>query len=166
MTNAVGRATRHERRSARERDEACGPKRQAIVFEGKAISYGALERCAAALADSGDVGRMDEEGYAYIVDRVKDMIEVSGFKVWPAELKTYPWRLPAIKEVAVYGVPDQAGVARAGEGARRALTADCRLLRRITCTRWCASALGSRFPPRYHILVQFSAPRRLSRSRD
>lgn len=55
---------------------------------------------------SGDIGRMDEEGYVYIVDRVKDMINVSGFKVWPAEVEHVLYRHPAVKEVAVYGAPD------------------------------------------------------------
>ena len=56
---------------------------------------------------SGDIGRMDEEGYIFIVDRVKDMINVSGFKVWPAEVEHYLYQIPEIKEVAVYGVPDE-----------------------------------------------------------
>jgi len=55
---------------------------------------------------SGDIGRMDEEDYVYIVDRVKDMINVSGFKVWPAEVENMLYRHPAVKELAVYGVPD------------------------------------------------------------
>jgi long-chain acyl-CoA synthetase len=55
---------------------------------------------------SGDIGRMDDEGYVYIVDRVKDMVNVSGFKVWPAEVEHVLYRHPAIKEVAVYGAPD------------------------------------------------------------
>ena len=55
---------------------------------------------------SGDIGRMDADGYVYIVDRVKDMINVSGFKVWPAEVEQYLYRLPQIQECAVYGVPD------------------------------------------------------------
>lgn len=54
---------------------------------------------------SGDIGRMDADGYVYIVDRVKDMINVSGFKVWPAELEQYLYKLPQIHEVAVYGIP-------------------------------------------------------------
>jgi long-chain acyl-CoA synthetase len=49
---------------------------------------------------------MDDDGYVYIVDRVKDMINVSGFKVWPAEVEQMLYRHPAVKEVAVYGVPD------------------------------------------------------------
>lgn len=54
---------------------------------------------------SGDVGRMDDEGYVYIVDRVKDMINVSGFKVWPAEVEKYLYQMPQVQEVAVYGLP-------------------------------------------------------------
>jgi long-chain acyl-CoA synthetase len=55
---------------------------------------------------SGDIGRMDEDGYVYIVDRVKDMVNVAGFKVWPAEVEHVLYRHPAVKEVAVYGAPD------------------------------------------------------------
>jgi hypothetical protein len=54
---------------------------------------------------SGDIGMMDDEGYVYIVDRVKDMINVSGFKVWPAEVEEFLYKHPAIKEVAVFGTP-------------------------------------------------------------
>ena len=55
---------------------------------------------------SGDIGTMDDEGYVFIVDRVKDMINVSGFKVWPAEVEHVLYRHAAIREVAVYGVGD------------------------------------------------------------
>jgi long-chain acyl-CoA synthetase len=73
---------------------------------------------------SGDIGRMDEDGYVYIVDRVKDMINVSGFKVWPAEVEQYLYRMPQVHECAVYGIPDPvkdervavAVVARPGSG--------------------------------------------------
>ncbi|MBK7022345.1 MAG: long-chain fatty acid--CoA ligase [Sulfuritalea sp.] len=54
---------------------------------------------------TGDVGRMDQDGYVYITDRGKDMINVSGFKVWPAEVEQYLYKMPGIQEVAVYGVP-------------------------------------------------------------
>jgi long-chain acyl-CoA synthetase len=55
---------------------------------------------------SGDIGRMDDDGYVYIVDRVKDMVNVAGFKVWPAEVEHCLYRHPAVREVAVYGAPD------------------------------------------------------------
>jgi long-chain acyl-CoA synthetase len=51
---------------------------------------------------------MDEEGYIFIVDRVKDMINRAGFKVWPAEVEQLLYRHPAVREVAVYGVPEEA----------------------------------------------------------
>lgn len=47
---------------------------------------------------------VDDEGYVFIVDRVKDMINVSGFKVWPAEVEQFLYKHPAIQEVAVYGI--------------------------------------------------------------
>jgi long-chain acyl-CoA synthetase len=54
---------------------------------------------------SGDIGTIDDAGYVFIVDRVKDMINVSGFKVWPAEVENVLYQHPAIKELAVYGAP-------------------------------------------------------------
>ncbi len=56
---------------------------------------------------TGDIGRMDEDGYFYIVDRLKDMINVSGFKVYPAEVENVLYQHPAVAECAVYGVADQ-----------------------------------------------------------
>ncbi|MCT7952595.1 long-chain-fatty-acid--CoA ligase [Ancylothrix sp. C2] len=55
---------------------------------------------------TGDIGRMDEEGFFYIVDRVKDMINVFGLKVYPTEVENVIYQHPAIAEVAVYGVLD------------------------------------------------------------
>ena len=55
---------------------------------------------------TGDIGRRDKEGYFYIVDRLKDMINVSGFKVYPAEVENAIYQHPAVFEVAVYGVPN------------------------------------------------------------
>jgi long-chain acyl-CoA synthetase len=55
---------------------------------------------------SGDVGYMDDEGYIFIVDRVKDMINAAGYKVWPAEVEQVLYKHPAVREVAVYGVSD------------------------------------------------------------
>lgn len=54
---------------------------------------------------SGDTGNMDDEGYVFIVDRVKDMINVAGFKIWPAEIEQFMYTHPGIQELAVYGVP-------------------------------------------------------------
>lgn len=56
---------------------------------------------------TGDVARMDEEGYFFIVQRKKDMIIVSGFNVYPTEIEDVLFTHPAIQECAVIGVPDQ-----------------------------------------------------------
>jgi long-chain acyl-CoA synthetase len=55
---------------------------------------------------TGDVARMDEDGYFYIVQRKKDMIIVSGFNVYPNEVEDVIFTHPAVKEVAVIGVAD------------------------------------------------------------
>lgn len=55
---------------------------------------------------TGDIGRMDDEGYFYIEDRLKDMINVGGLKVYPAEVENVVYQHPSVAEVAVYGVPD------------------------------------------------------------
>ncbi len=55
---------------------------------------------------TGDLGRVDEDGYFFMIDRLKRMINASGFKVWPAEVETLMYRHPAIQEVCVVGMPD------------------------------------------------------------
>ncbi|MFL5279379.1 MAG: AMP-binding protein [Myxococcales bacterium] len=55
---------------------------------------------------TGDIGFMDEEGYFSIVERKKDMLKVSGFSVFPAEVEAILYRHPAVAEAGVVGVPD------------------------------------------------------------
>ena len=55
---------------------------------------------------TGDIGKMDDDGYLYLVDRSKDMINVSGFKVWPREVEEVLLLHPSLAEVAVVGIPD------------------------------------------------------------
>ena len=55
---------------------------------------------------TGDVARVDEQGYVYIVDRLKDMILVSGFNVYPNEVETVIASHPGVLEVGVIGEPD------------------------------------------------------------
>ncbi|MEW2355304.1 AMP-binding protein [Spirillospora sp. NPDC029432] len=55
---------------------------------------------------TGDVGFMDHEGWFYIVDRKKDMINAAGYKVWPREVEDVLLQYPAVHEAAVVGVPD------------------------------------------------------------
>ena len=56
---------------------------------------------------SGDVGFMNAEGWIFIVDRKKDMINASGYKVWPREVEDVLAEHPAVRESAVVGVPDE-----------------------------------------------------------
>ncbi|WP_370615433.1 AMP-binding protein [Mumia qirimensis] len=55
---------------------------------------------------TGDVGFMDADGWFYLVDRLKDMIIASGYKVWPREVEDVLYGHPAVREAAVVGVPD------------------------------------------------------------
>ena len=55
---------------------------------------------------TGDVGFMDADGWFYLVDRKKDMINASGYKIWPREVEDLLYTHPAVREVAVVGVPD------------------------------------------------------------
>ena len=63
---------------------------------------------------TGDMARMDEKGYFYLVDRKKDMILVSGFNVYPNEIEDVVAMMPGVLEVAAVGVPD----AKSGEAVK------------------------------------------------
>ncbi|QDZ06319.1 long-chain fatty acid--CoA ligase [Sphingomonas panacisoli] len=55
---------------------------------------------------TGDVGQIDADGFIRVVDRLKDMIAVSGFKVFPSQIEAVLYKNPAVKEALVIGVPD------------------------------------------------------------
>ena len=56
---------------------------------------------------TGDIAKMDEDGYFYIVDRAKQMIDRAGFKVWPRDVEEVLFEHPKIAEAAVFGIPDE-----------------------------------------------------------
>jgi long-chain acyl-CoA synthetase len=56
---------------------------------------------------TGDIARMDEEGYFQIVDRKKDMIICGGFNVYPRDVEEVLYQHPAVEEAAVIGIPDE-----------------------------------------------------------
>ena len=74
--------------------------------------YGRPEETALALRDgwlyTGDIARVDEDGYFYIVDRKKELIIVSGYNVYPREVEEALYAHPAVLEAAAIGVPDTA----------------------------------------------------------
>ena len=85
-----------------------------ILIRGDAVMKGYWrlpEASAAAIRDgwlrSGDAGYLDEEGFLYIHDRVKDMIVSGGENVYPAEVESVLFSHPAVADVAVLGVPDE-----------------------------------------------------------
>lgn len=56
---------------------------------------------------TGDVGYIDDEGYLYIVDRIRDLIITGGFNVFPVDVEQVIWGHPSVQDCAVIGVPDE-----------------------------------------------------------
>ena len=84
-----------------------------IAIRGPMVAKGYWRRpeaTAEAIPDgwlrTGDIGRVDEEGYFTIEERKKDLIKASGYSVFPAEVEAIMYRHPAVAEVGVVGVPD------------------------------------------------------------
>ena len=85
-----------------------------LVISGPQVASGYWGRPDASQASfpggelrTGDVGFMDPDGWFYLVDRKKDMIIASGFKVWPREVEDVLYSHPAVREAAVVGKPDE-----------------------------------------------------------
>ena len=81
------------------------------VFEGywqrpEATEQAFMELDGKRFFRTGDLGRIDEDGYFFITDRLKRMINASGFKVWPAEVESLMFRHPAIQEACVISAKD------------------------------------------------------------
>lgn len=98
-----------------EKSEVCEPGQVGeIVVRGANIMLGYLNRpeeTAAALDEdgwyrTGDMGYMDDGGYLYVVDRLKDMIISGGENVYSTEVENALYRHPDVLEVAVFGIPD------------------------------------------------------------
>jgi len=86
---------------------------------------------------TGDIGVMDEKGYVRIVDRKKDMISVSGFKVYPNEVEAVISSHPGVLECAVIGVPD----AHSGEAVKVFVVKRDAALSEQDVLEWCKEKL-------------------------
>lgn len=88
---------------------------------------------------TGDVGAIDEDGFIRIVDRLKDMISVGGFKVFPSQIEAILYANPAVKEALVIGIPDT----YAGERPRAYVTLnEGHLVEGEALTSWLNPQLG------------------------
>lgn len=92
---------------------ACGERGELVVRSGMVMRgyLGEAELSETASAHgwhhTGDVATLDEEGYIYIVDRIRDLIISGGFNVFPSEVEQVIWAHPAVSDCAVIGVPDE-----------------------------------------------------------
>lgn len=86
---------------------------------------------------TGDIGIMDEQGYTRIVDRKKDMIAVSGFKVYPNEVEAVIASHPGVLECAVVGVPDE----HSGEAVKAFVVKKDESLTEAQLIEWCKDKL-------------------------
>ena len=100
---------------------------------------------------TGDLGRVDEDGYFFMVDRLKRMINASGYKVWPTEVESLMYQHPAILEACVIGMRD----AHRGETVKAIIVPRPEWRRRIdaqTIIAWCRESMAAYKCPR---IVEF-----------
>ena len=97
---------------------------------------------------TGDLGKVDADGYFFMVDRLKRMINASGFKVWPSEVETLMYQHPAILEACVIGVSD----AHRGETVKALVVPRPEWRGRITdqeIIEWCRTNMAAYKVPRF-----------------
>lgn len=105
---------------------------------------------------TGDIGRVDEHGFLYIVDRVDDMIVSGGFNIWPAELEQVIEVMPGVREVVVVGVPHD----KWGEAPLAVVYADPDArLEEAAVIEACAASLGSYKKPSRVVFRDQAMPR-------
>ncbi len=100
---------------------------------------------------SGDLGRMDEDGYFFIVDRLKRMINASGYKVWPTEVESLMYQHPAVQEACIIGTKD----AHRGETVKAVIVPRSEWRGRIEAQAiidWCREHMAAYKVPR---LIEF-----------
>ena len=100
---------------------------------------------------TGDLGRMDEEGYFFMTDRLKRMINASGYKIWPAEVEMLLYRHPAVQEACIIAARD----AYRGETVKAVVVLRAEAVGKITpedITNWARENMAAYKVPK---LVQF-----------
>jgi len=131
---------------------SCGPQ----IFTGywnnpDASKAAFVEIAGKTFFRTGDLGRYDEEGYYFIVDRLKRMINASGYKVWPAEVESMMYGHPDIQEACVIGVQD----AHRGENVKAVVVLKPAAHGRVTehdIIAWCKEHMAAYKHPR---IVEF-----------
>jgi fatty-acyl-CoA synthase len=101
---------------------------------------------------TGDLGRVDEDGYFFMVDRLKRMINASGFKVWPSEVESLMYQHPAVLEACVIGTGD----AYRGETVKALVVPRSEWRGRIdepTLIDWCRQNMAAYKVPRIIVFV-------------
>jgi len=99
---------------------------------------------------SGDLGKMDNDGYVYIVDRKKDMILVSGFNVFPNEVEDWVNNHPCVLESAAIGVPNE----RSGEAVKLFVVLREQSVDPTEIIRHCRAGLTSYKVPKEVVFVE------------
>jgi acyl-CoA synthetase (AMP-forming)/AMP-acid ligase II len=105
---------------------------------------------------SGDMGYLDEEGYLYLVDRKKDMIDSGGVKVYPRDIEEVAAHHPAVREVAVFGIPDE----KWGEVPLAAVTLNPGAMETPEALReWINARVGARYQRVARVVIMADFPR-------
>jgi fatty-acyl-CoA synthase len=130
----------------------CGPQNfQGYWKQPQATEAAFIELDGKRFFRSGDLGHMDEDGYFFLTDRLKRMINASGFKVWPAEVESLMFRHPAIQEACIISTRD----AYRGESVKAVVVLRAQAKGNVTedeIINWCKEHMAAYKYPR---VVQF-----------
>lgn len=150
LVDAEGRAV--ETGEAGEIWVRCGLPGQYLLFR---TYFNQLQAMRDAFQDgwfkTGDIGRFDEDGFLYIVDRKKDMVLSGGYNIYSKEVEQVLLRYKGVADVAVVGVPDDVY----GEAVAAFIEPDADvILAEDELIRWCASELASYKKPKHVVFVR------------
>ncbi len=108
---------------------------------------------------TGDAGYVDEEGYLYLVDRIKDMMISGGVNVYPKDIEEIIIQHPAVNEVAVFGVPDE----KWGETPVAAvILREGKVLEPDALMQWINSRVGAKFQRLSDVFILDDFPRNVA----